>query len=166
MREYSVEKDISANIEINLNTISNDIHESKKLGRNQAKKSYHSQKSDKFEIYASSLRYINFNFGAVLHGYKARRIYFNNSLIRQYRVEYRDLIQFAFMLQKEIALLKTTSEIEFATEQLRKTLSQMKSKREQFQLHFHYLMQSEHWLRQCRPSTIQDINYEHDSKFE
>ena len=101
-----------------------------------------------------------------MQGYKARRIYFNNSLIRQYRIEYRDLIQFAFMLQNEIASHKMFSEIEFANEQLKKTLGQMKDKREQFQMHFEYLMNSENWFKQCQPAKIQDILYEEASQFE
>jgi hypothetical protein len=115
MAESSPEKDISANIEINLNVSSikkqrddtlddQIIHDIKQMKRvRQSKQSFSrkqsiAKKTDKFEKYATSLRFINFNFGAVLQGYKARRIYFNNSLIRQYRIEYRDLIQFAFML--------------------------------------------------------------------
>ena len=46
------------------------------------------------------------NLGAVVLGYKTRRIYFNSETIRKHRIEYRDLIQFAFMLQTEINQLK------------------------------------------------------------
>jgi hypothetical protein len=70
------------------------------------------------------------------------------------------------MLQNEMRELKTESEIEFATEQLRNTLLQMKTKREQFQMHFEYLFRCENnWMRQCRPSYIQDINYDNASRF-
>jgi hypothetical protein len=58
------------------------------------------------------------------------------------------------------------SEIEFVTDHLRKTLGQMKNKREQFQMHFEYLMHSDNWFKQCQPAKIQDILYEEASKFE
>ena len=32
------------------------------------------------------------NLGAVVLGYKTRRIYFNSEIIRKHRIEYRDLI--------------------------------------------------------------------------
>ena len=87
------------------------------------------------------MRYINKTFGSVVKGYKARRIYYNNHIIRQLRIEYRDLIQFAFMLQTDMTeinqrvendqissdeLLKLCSEIDIVKDTLSNTLSEMR----------------------------------------
>ena len=48
------------------------------------------------------LRFLHQNLGAVFKGYKCRRIYHNNKVIKQYRQEFRDLIQFAYQLKQEI----------------------------------------------------------------
>jgi len=68
-------------------------------------------------------------------------------MIRQLRIEYRDLIQFAFMLQQEMAeinekvekdiigdddLGKLCSEIDLVKETLSKTLKNMRDKRIEF----------------------------------
>ena len=45
------------------------------------------------------LHYLHEKLGAVIIGYKTRRIYRCNKMIRQYRVEFRDLIQFAYTLK-------------------------------------------------------------------
>ena len=49
------------------------------------------------------LQYLQDTLGAVLIGHKTRRIYRSNKIIRQYRFEFRDLIQFAYTLKQEIA---------------------------------------------------------------
>lgn len=54
------------------------------------------------ELMQKKLKFLYQNLGAVMKGYKARRIYKNNKLIRQYRFEFRDLIQFAYSLKVEI----------------------------------------------------------------
>lgn len=36
---------------------------------------------------------------AVMLGYKTRKIYHSNRIIKQYRYEFRDLIQFAYTLK-------------------------------------------------------------------
>jgi len=41
-----------------------------------------------------------------MKGYKTRRIYHNNKMIRKYRVEFREIIQFAYSLKKDIETIK------------------------------------------------------------
>jgi len=40
--------------------------------------------------------------GAIVRGYKCRRIYNHNKIIKKFRLEFRDLIQFAYSLKQEI----------------------------------------------------------------
>jgi hypothetical protein len=49
------------------------------------------------------LHFIFEKFGAVLKGYKTRRIYNHSKLVKQDRFEFRDLIQFAYSLKQELA---------------------------------------------------------------
>ena len=66
---------------------------------------------------------MNYNFGNVIKGYKVRRIYFNNPSIRDLRIEFRDLILFAFMLQTERNdTNKDYQEVEIVKETLHQTL--------------------------------------------
>ena len=37
-----------------------------------------------------------------MKGYKTRRIYHNNKIIKRYRAEFRELIQFAYLLKQDI----------------------------------------------------------------
>jgi hypothetical protein len=48
------------------------------------------------------LRFLHQKFGAVMKGYKTRRIYHNSKLIKKFRVEFRELIQFAYILKQDI----------------------------------------------------------------
>ena len=56
---------------------------------NNDKKS--SEKLSKLEM-QNKLRFLHQRLGAVFKGYKCRRIYHNNKVIKQYRQEFRDLI--------------------------------------------------------------------------
>lgn len=81
------------------------------------------EKKEKFARFQKGLRFLNYNFGNVIKGYKVRRIYFNNPCIRDRRIEFRDLIQFAFMLQNEMNdTNKDFQEVEIVKETLHQTL--------------------------------------------
>lgn len=45
-----------------------------------------------------------------MKGYKARRIYNNNKTIRKYRLEFREIIQFAYNLKKDIDSARSKEE--------------------------------------------------------
>ena len=47
------------------------------------------------------MRIINQKLGPMILGYKTRRVYCNSKEIREARVEFRDLIQFAYSLSNE-----------------------------------------------------------------
>ena len=53
--------------------------------------------------------YLENTFGAVLKGFKTRRIFNKNKVINQLRYEFRDLIQFAFNLKTEITQTSSKS---------------------------------------------------------
>ena len=44
-----------------------------------------------------------------MKGYKTRRIYHNNKIIRKYRIEFREIIQFAYNLKKDVDLVNGKS---------------------------------------------------------
>ena len=43
---------------------------------------------------STSVKFLKYNLGAILKGYKARQVYRTNPLIQQYRAEFRDQVQF------------------------------------------------------------------------
>ena len=57
----------------------------------QSKDKKSSEKRSKLEM-QNKLRFLHQRLGAVFKGYKCRRIYHNNKVIKKYRQEFRDLI--------------------------------------------------------------------------
>ena len=56
----------------------------------------------KHKLVENRLKFLHSRLGAVMKGYKTRRIYHNNKIIRKYRIEFREIIQFAYNLKKDI----------------------------------------------------------------
>jgi len=54
------------------------------------------------------LKFLHSKLGAVLKGYKTRRIYHNNKIVRKYRIEFREIISFAYNLKRDIEEQKGT----------------------------------------------------------
>lgn len=77
---------------------------------------------------------INQKLGPMILGYKTRRIYCNCEEITNARVEFRDLIQFAYSLSNEGGSI--------ANETLAQTLIDIQSVRTKFLLAFHSNFQS------------------------
>jgi hypothetical protein len=75
------------------------------------------------------LRFLHQTLGAVVKGYKCRRIYHNNKLISKYRQDFRDLIHFAYSLKQEILTLKDRNQIEEAQRMLLTSLKDLIQKR-------------------------------------
>ena len=48
-------------------------------------------------------QYLRDKLAAVMLGHKTRSIYHGNRIVKQYRYEFRDLIQFAYTLKQEMA---------------------------------------------------------------
>ena len=73
-------------------------------------------------------------FGALLKGYKVRRILRQHKVVSQLRVEYRDLIKFAFQLKEELAdHMKNNSKAVGPTKLLLvQSVKDLTKKREQF----------------------------------
>ena len=79
-------------------------------------------------------------------GYKTRRIYFNSEKIQSLRVEYRDLIQFAFSL--------STEKDSIAKETLSQTLLEIQATRKQFIQEFELMFESSNWALSSQPKQI------------
>ena len=46
----------------------------------------------KHKAIENRLKFLHSKLGAVMKGYKTRRIYHNNKIIRKYRIEFREII--------------------------------------------------------------------------
>ena len=75
------------------------------------------------------LRFLHQQLGAVMKGYKCRRIYHNNKIIGKYRQDFRDLIHFAYSLKQEIMSLRDKTQIENSKRMLLTSLKDLIAKR-------------------------------------
>ena len=60
------------------------------------------KEATRFNLIESRLRFLHRKLGAVLKGYKVRRIFNNNQEIRLKRVQYREIINFVCNLKNDI----------------------------------------------------------------
>jgi hypothetical protein len=79
---------------------------SKKLVQNPEIDIEKQQKDQKVKEMQQKLRFLHQKLGAVMKAYKTRRIYQNNRTIRKIRVEFRELIQFAYILKQDIVAVQ------------------------------------------------------------
>jgi len=55
-----------------------------------------------YQRFTKNVKFINEKFGAILKGYKTRRLFHNHQKVKENRIQFRDLVQFVFFLQEEI----------------------------------------------------------------
>ena len=101
----------------------------------------------KKQLMEKRLRFLHQRLGAVMKGYKTRRIYHNNKTIRRYRIEFRELIQFAYNLKEEIEETEKQPNGRIKGEQIKNllltSLKDLIQKKHLFQSHFHRLLSGE-----------------------
>ena len=52
-----------------------------------------------YQKLSTSVKFLKYNLGAVLKGYKVRSVYHKNALIQQYRAEFREQVLFETYLK-------------------------------------------------------------------
>jgi len=55
-----------------------------------------------YQKLSTSVKFLKYNLGAILKGYKVRQVYQNDVLIQQYRAEFRDQVRFETYLQLQV----------------------------------------------------------------
>jgi len=89
------------------------------------------------------LKFLHSKLGAVMKGYKTRRIYHNNKIIRKYRTEFREIIHFAYNLKKDIDQVQGKEKGEHIRDMLLTSLKDLVAKRQQFRGYFNKLLEGE-----------------------
>ena len=91
----------------------------------------------------------------MLKGYKTRRILKEHHVVSKLRVEYSDLLQFAFGLQIELKQLNPVSQkvqVQSTKALLIQSVKDLNQKRQQFNQTFYQVLSSgKQWLVQSRP---------------
>jgi hypothetical protein len=118
----------------------------------------------KMKLMQKRLRFLHSHFGAVMKGYKTRRIFHNNSGIRKIRLEFREIIQFAYNLKKDIEHSNIDSKDEIK-QLLITSLKELMHKRSMFSQIFHKLLECKGqeevaWIRGSQPREIQQLAYD------
>lgn len=104
------------------------------------------------------------HFGAVMKGYKTRRIFHNNSAVRKIRLEFREIIQFAYNLKKDIESSSNDSK-DRIKQLLITSLKELMHKRSLFSQVFHKLLECQDyneiaWIRDSQPRQIRQLAYD------
>ena len=89
------------------------------------------------------LRFLHSKLGAVMKGYKTRRIFHNNKIIRKYRQEFREIIQFAYQLKQDIDKVQGREAGEHIRTMLVTSLKDLVNKKQQFSNYFGRLLRGE-----------------------
>lgn len=63
-----------------------------KRKQNNIDKEEREQDNKRHSLIENRLKFLHSKLGAVMKGYKTRRIYHNNKIIRKYRLEFREII--------------------------------------------------------------------------
>ena len=120
------------------------------------------------------LKFLYSHLGAVMRGYKTRRIYQNNKTIRKYRLEFREIIQFAYSLKKDLEVQGASHQSEEVKHLLVTSLKDLVSKRHQFSNYFNRLLCGEgtnlqvgnnsmtkvtDWIEYSKPRQVQPMVY-------